>query len=1843
MLGLEITVIKPDGALVSTGEGRRVYLLETPAGQFVAVARPPVEVSRDAAGGVWLGLSVDPQIAQVLRPLDGFTPVHAIGKGGKVLVGGKELTPAEAVVALRAGGVRGKLAFYACEADAFLREFAQLWPDQVAGSDLMVWISRGTGHAVGAKQLANSTTPRPDPATTRPLKVYPPDGGDPAALPGAAAPTPDEIATDPGPWEHRSGRPKRQAAEGITYRMRDSEDSEDSDEESSSEDSGDEDSGDEESEFGDDESEQSPVDDESEPSDVVMEDADGGSGFVRGGEGDFEQWVAEVAAESGDELGGELAKEFGDWGEGLGKPWSSLDVGESEADRWYLPGEEQLDVLADLGLVPRQTGATGNCFYLSVAGTLGAHLPANAQTSDGLRAEMAARFVADYQANPGWYQDYLSIGGDLADKMLGVRPPRRPPGGRLPGGWAATAHEVYDVISRDEAWNNDAGEFIPQIAARLFGLDIQVITTEAGAQGALPQEEGADRPVGRIVHVTYPTGHFLGTAPMGDTSLVGQPVTAATGRDGALAVLTAIQDQIAALDADLLERNGMDFAELARTGQDLIQLANPDADPLLVARRELANWIALANRLHGAITDGPDHDRDVNRFIVAVAAAQASHVQLTALQNADALDALDAGPTVESDATVASDSDAAESEASISSESTESESSGGEDGALMIRTKRVTFWAKTTAEQRAKVETAVRNMLDDGAPLVRTKLAADLFPNFTREPGMRRVEAVLEESHALHQGLTNAIRNALVEERSGEIDVDQVVRDVIQPKKISPWERAIVKRTLRRLTRQAQRLAQRAKSRNLPVVAADIARRVFGADDAQLVAFVQRAVSAADQQPTRTRSAGRRPKAASDDSSADERTLLTPEERATHLSKTSKEQLRQIESATRTAFQDNRPLERTKLANQVFKGLTQSNALRRLKAVLEESELVTQRITDGIRDALIERGSGRVEPDQIAYDVFPVAGGDKMSNWEPAMVRRVLRGLRQEARRLAQDAQRRRRQVSPTGIAQQLFGADHAALVKFVKKAIASAPTPSKQETKPENLADLEVSEDSDAHTQGSKLLSKAERRRTLARLPRNDRKEIDNKIENALDSKVWFSRDKLRDEMFGTGGRNAVNAAIESSKLVRDRIAAEIDANPESPNGVIAQKIFKRSYPWERQLVEEVRKERASGKVADATDDAPVRSREEVLAEWLNKALELARRRYRDGEPIIPIDLAREVGYPHPGNLVKRIEAELSKHGLPFIRRPATSARHWDELVWRGARSHWDHGPISDARIRELIKELYPKISTVGEMTRKAKEVKELFGKCGYLSLWPADRPRTGSGPGPMPYRPSQSSRLTKPILAHMRRLAKKWVGIGKPIESHSIGWAAGYQGAFEGGDLRRIEYALEKWGHQHTRRHGPADERWDRVMRRGGRIVARGHLLTPEMIEDLVVSVYRVQRPSELLRLVRSITASFQDLGWLAPSDEAESDAPESVSSSSSSSPSSSSPGPPDVRGKRRAPSGRDGRKRPRVEPESSGSGSGEGAGSPMVVDTVVGTTAAPAARRGVAGVVPAAWEVTFTDDGAPVVTGVEVPPSAAPVSTRVDLRGVRPVTGTQVGWGDTDLSRAVVAVRAARGYHGHGNGAALEYRGSDGQWHIEVGFSQRFGSPGHAERRLWASLAARGIRPDQVTRVYSELQPCRLPFSNCAKFLAKLFPKAAVTWSFPYPLDQEKRLAGVQQFQQAVNGRFGGKRPAPSRQRVTPSRGSGLAVGGSGRQQGQVVVPPPGPVASTELTARLGTSLPAGMRLFADVGSVIDVRVDGIVNAANGSLLGAGGGERGDPARGRAGDAGRAERRPAAARLG
>ena len=123
----------------------------------------------------------------------------------------------------------------------------------------------------------------------------------------------------------------------------------------------------------------------------------------------------------------------------------------------------------------------------------------------------------------------------------------------------------------------------------------------------------------------------------------------------------------------------------------------------------------------------------------------------------------------------------------------------------------------------------------------------------------------------------------------------------------------------------------------------------------------------------------------------------------------------------------------------------------------------------------------------------------------------------------------------------------------------------------------------------------------------------------------------------------------------------------------------------------------------------------------------------------------------------------------------------------------------------------------------------------------------------------------------------------------------------------------------------------------------------------------------------------------------------------------------------------------------------------------------------------------------------------------------------TGVAANTARADLAGMVSAEKAARGVSAGRNGAVFEFRTAEGGLDHVIAFSER--GVGHAERIGARELQARGVSPDAVTRIYSQLEPCAMPGGYCSNFLSKTFPKAEVSWTYPYPAnDAAVRAASV-----------------------------------------------------------------------------------------------------------------------------
>ena len=128
-----------------------------------------------------------------------------------------------------------------------------------------------------------------------------------------------------------------------------------------------------------------------------------------------------------------------------------------------------------------------------------------------------------------------------------------------------------------------------------------------------------------------------------------------------------------------------------------------------------------------------------------------------------------------------------------------------------------------------------------------------------------------------------------------------------------------------------------------------------------------------------------------------------------------------------------------------------------------------------------------------------------------------------------------------------------------------------------------------------------------------------------------------------------------------------------------------------------------------------------------------------------------------------------------------------------------------------------------------------------------------------------------------------------------------------------------------------------------------------------------------------------------------------------------------------------------------------------------------------------------------------------------------------GRQIGYGSSDLSRLAQAYRQTAGVRGGRNVAVFEYRAADGSLQTIARASER--GVGHAERIIARELEAIGVPPSQVSRIYSELQPCNMPGGYCDPFIRRTFPQADVSWSFEYGATAASRAAGVDALRNAA----------------------------------------------------------------------------------------------------------------------
>ena len=212
---------------------------------------------------------------------------------------------------------------------------------------------------------------------------------------------------------------------------------------------------------------------------------------------------------------------------GLRGPGDELNVVDEPGrrSREYSPSPAQLVRLAVLGLVPVQVERGGDCFlevlvrsapervgrWLGVEGVL------LGRDMRGVLAEVRARLVAafreDVRVNPGLY-GVLGAPGS-AELVAGVERVVAKLG--TAGGWT----EFEDPLAVVPAGGWDVGDALPQWAARLMGLSVELIRLDGGLE--VLSDVGDGLPPVRLVRVEHPGNHYLATVSAG-VSLVAYSV-----------------------------------------------------------------------------------------------------------------------------------------------------------------------------------------------------------------------------------------------------------------------------------------------------------------------------------------------------------------------------------------------------------------------------------------------------------------------------------------------------------------------------------------------------------------------------------------------------------------------------------------------------------------------------------------------------------------------------------------------------------------------------------------------------------------------------------------------------------------------------------------------------------------------------------------------------------------------------------------------------------------------------------------------------------------------------------------------------------------------------------------------------------------------------------------------------------------------------------------------------------------------------------------------------------------------------------------------------------------------
>nr|WP_240979938.1 nucleic acid/nucleotide deaminase domain-containing protein [Streptomyces sp. HNM0574] len=96
-----------------------------------------------------------------------------------------------------------------------------------------------------------------------------------------------------------------------------------------------------------------------------------------------------------------------------------------------------------------------------------------------------------------------------------------------------------------------------------------------------------------------------------------------------------------------------------------------------------------------------------------------------------------------------------------------------------------------------------------------------------------------------------------------------------------------------------------------------------------------------------------------------------------------------------------------------------------------------------------------------------------------------------------------------------------------------------------------------------------------------------------------------------------------------------------------------------------------------------------------------------------------------------------------------------------------------------------------------------------------------------------------------------------------------------------------------------------------------------------------------------------------------------------------------------------------------------------------------------------------------------------------------------------------------------------SAFEVLDGQGEKHI---VTQSGGIGIHPEEKLWQSLQAAGVEPEQVLRIHTDLEACFMPGHYCSLWLGEVFPDAKLSHSFPYGESAASRAEGIRLLREA-----------------------------------------------------------------------------------------------------------------------